>query len=321
MECLPGEPLLSRDNLASMTVPNVASGQQPGLAELGITPAALEAVLPLYLAPGSAARRGWTPGAPATDARRINLPIAHPRRADGCVLRAAPLPPVAVAMKLYIGNNKNYSSWSMRSGVLWPPSASRSKRCCCASTSAPARPGSARSPRASPTRRVPVLVEDDGFTVGDAGDCRIHRRPPPRARDLAARQSRARARSLCAEMHAGFTRLRTVCPMNCEAFFPTSAPGLWTEDRRVLRADVARLDAAWSEALAASGGPYLFGAFGAVDAFFAPVARLSRFSLPLSERAGGLPRCCWRMQRWRTGLRTGARSSSLWRRMSRIGRG
>ncbi|TXI16549.1 MAG: complex I NDUFA9 subunit family protein [Roseateles sp.] len=57
MECLPGEPLLSRDNLASLSVPNVASGQQPGLAELGITPAALEAVLPLYLAPGSGPAR------------------------------------------------------------------------------------------------------------------------------------------------------------------------------------------------------------------------------------------------------------------------
>jgi NADH dehydrogenase len=52
MECLPGEPLLSRDNLASLSVPNVASGRLPGLAELGIQPASLEAVLPTYLAPG-----------------------------------------------------------------------------------------------------------------------------------------------------------------------------------------------------------------------------------------------------------------------------
>lgn len=52
MECLPGEPLLSRDNLASLSVPNVPSGSLPGLAELGIHPASLEAVLPGYLAPG-----------------------------------------------------------------------------------------------------------------------------------------------------------------------------------------------------------------------------------------------------------------------------
>jgi uncharacterized protein YbjT (DUF2867 family) len=57
MECLPGEPLLSRDNLASLSVPNVASGALPGLAELGIRPAALEAVLPTYLAPGAGVAR------------------------------------------------------------------------------------------------------------------------------------------------------------------------------------------------------------------------------------------------------------------------
>ncbi|MCH8855499.1 MAG: complex I NDUFA9 subunit family protein [Proteobacteria bacterium] len=57
MECLPGEPLLSRDNLASLTVPNIASGRLPGLAELGITPASLEAVLPTYLAPDAGVAR------------------------------------------------------------------------------------------------------------------------------------------------------------------------------------------------------------------------------------------------------------------------
>ncbi len=49
MEMLPGEPLMSRDNLASMRVDNVASGQLPGLQALDITPAALSAVAPTYL--------------------------------------------------------------------------------------------------------------------------------------------------------------------------------------------------------------------------------------------------------------------------------
>ncbi|MBV8037058.1 complex I NDUFA9 subunit family protein [Roseateles sp.] len=57
MECLPGEPLLSRDNLASLRVPNVPGGHQPGLAELGIAPASLETVLPDYLAPGMGVAR------------------------------------------------------------------------------------------------------------------------------------------------------------------------------------------------------------------------------------------------------------------------
>jgi uncharacterized protein YbjT (DUF2867 family) len=49
MELLPGEPLMSRDNLASMRTPNVATGQHPGLQSLGIEPTALESVAPLYL--------------------------------------------------------------------------------------------------------------------------------------------------------------------------------------------------------------------------------------------------------------------------------
>jgi NADH dehydrogenase len=57
MECLPGQPLLSRDNLASLKVPNVPGGQLPGLAELGIRPSGLEAVLPTYLAPGAGVAR------------------------------------------------------------------------------------------------------------------------------------------------------------------------------------------------------------------------------------------------------------------------
>jgi uncharacterized protein YbjT (DUF2867 family) len=55
MGLLPGEPLMSADNLDSMAVPNVASGRLPGLTELGITPTALEAVGPAYLS----TRGGW----------------------------------------------------------------------------------------------------------------------------------------------------------------------------------------------------------------------------------------------------------------------
>jgi NADH dehydrogenase len=51
MELLPGQPLMSRDNIDSMKVPNIASGKLPGLESLGIVPAALEAIGPTYLAP------------------------------------------------------------------------------------------------------------------------------------------------------------------------------------------------------------------------------------------------------------------------------
>jgi uncharacterized protein YbjT (DUF2867 family) len=49
MELAPGEPLMSRDNLAAMTVDNVADGEHPGLETLGIAPAAIAAVAPRYL--------------------------------------------------------------------------------------------------------------------------------------------------------------------------------------------------------------------------------------------------------------------------------
>ena len=57
LELAPGTPMMSRDNLDSMRVPNVASGSLPGLAALGITPAALEAVAPGYLGPRSGRAR------------------------------------------------------------------------------------------------------------------------------------------------------------------------------------------------------------------------------------------------------------------------
>lgn len=67
MELLPGEPLLSRDNLRSLAVPNVAGGELPGLDALGIGPAALEAIAPGYLAPGQGIARldRWRAGRPA----------------------------------------------------------------------------------------------------------------------------------------------------------------------------------------------------------------------------------------------------------------
>ena len=57
LECLPGTPLMSRDNLDSMRVPSVASGRWPGLERLGLRPAPIEAVVPLYLRPSQGVAR------------------------------------------------------------------------------------------------------------------------------------------------------------------------------------------------------------------------------------------------------------------------
>ena len=83
----------------------------------------------------------------------------------------------------------------------------------------------------------------------------------------AGRAARARARSVAAEMHAGFRALRGAMPMNLGRDF--GGRGRTPE----CLADIARVEAAWRDCLDASGGPFLFGPqFGAADAMFAPVA-------------------------------------------------
>ena len=189
-------------------------------------------------------------------------------------------------LQLVIGN-KNYSSWSMRPWVLMRqlglPFDELKLRFDFAAGSA-FRQAVAKF---SPAGRVPVLV-DDGFAVWDSLAIveTLHERFPDRGVWPAAARDRARARSLAAEMHAGFGALRSHCPMNIEAALPEVGARLWVE-QAALRADVARIEAAWADALADSGGPFLFGAFSAADAFYAPVCmRLRTYALPL--RAGTL---------------------------------
>jgi len=187
-------------------------------------------------------------------------------------------------MQLVIGN-KNYSSWSMRPWVLLKafdiPFSERKLRF-------DFTPGSSfyqAMAEVTPAAKVPVLLDDDGFAVWDTlaiTETIADRHPELAIWPRDARQ-RARARSLCAEMHAGFGGLRGLCPMNIEADLSAVGERLLASEPK-LRADLARMQAAWEEALAASGGPFLFGAFSAADAFFAPVVmRVTRYGLPMSE--------------------------------------
>lgn len=89
---------------------------------------------------------------------------------------------------------------------------------------------------------------------------------------------RAKAQSLIGEMHSGFAALRSACPMNL-------ATG-WVDFRPddAVKADLARIDTIWSDALKTSDGPFLFGDYGLVDAFFAPVAiRIAGYGLSMSD--------------------------------------
>ena len=73
--------------------------------------------------------------------------------------------------------------------------------------------------------------------------------------------------------------------MNIEAQLPEVGARLWAE-HEALRANVARVQALWADALKASDGPFLFGRFCAADAMFAPVCtRMLTYGLPMSELA------------------------------------
>ena len=184
--------------------------------------------------------------------------------------------------KLYIGN-KNYSSWSMRPWVLL-------KQAGIPFEEVPVRFDSFEAGSqfkttinaVTPTGKVPVLVDGD-LAVWDTLAIAeyVAERHPELAlwpRDSAAR---ARARSVCAEMHTGFTALRSHCPMNIEADLAATGALIW-RDQAAVRADVARLISMWQALLTEHGGPLLFGEFSIADAYFAPVCmRLKNYALPV----------------------------------------
>jgi glutathione S-transferase len=184
-------------------------------------------------------------------------------------------------LQLVIGN-KNYSSWSMRPWVLMRHFGLDFEeiklRFDFDADSAFYRDLA----RYTPAGRVPVLL-DEGFAVWDtlAIAERVAELLPLQAVWPKAARDRARARSLCAEMHAGFGALRQHCPMNIEASLPEVGARVLAEQPAVQR-DLQRIAGMWSDALHASGGPFLFGEFGAADAYYAPVvARVRGYGLPL----------------------------------------
>jgi len=134
--------------------------------------------------------------------------------------------------------------------------------------------------RYSPAGKVPVLVEGavvvwESLAIMDAladshPDLPIWPKVPA---------ARALARSVAAEMHAGFRARRAAMPMNLARRFAHRDRG------PEVAADVARITAIWRDARTRYGadGPFLFGAdFGAVDAMYAPVVtRLDSYSWPV----------------------------------------
>ena len=185
-------------------------------------------------------------------------------------------------LKLVIGN-KNYSSWSMRPWVLLKQAQIPFEEVMVRFDAFTPESSFKKSVNAlTPTGKVPVLLDGD-LVVWDTlaiAEYVAEQYPDKHLwpRDKAAR---ARARSICAEMHSGFTALRSHCPMNIEARLPETGALIW-RDQSGVRADVARLVAMWDEALKQHGGPLLFGDFSIADAYFAPICmRLATYALPL----------------------------------------
>ena len=185
-------------------------------------------------------------------------------------------------MKLYIGN-KNYSSWSMRTWVLLKQAGIAFEEVKLRFDAfSPESKFKTELARVSPAGRVPVLVDGD-LTVWDTLAIAeyLAERFPDKQLWPQGVPARARARSVCAEMHSGFGALRSHLPMNIEAALPEVGARVLNEQAGV-RDDLARLVAMWSALLEASGGPMLFGSFGIADAFFAPVVmRLNTYCVPV----------------------------------------
>ena len=197
-------------------------------------------------------------------------------------------------MKLYIGN-KNYSSWSMRAWVLLTQAGIPFDEVMLRFDAfTPDSQFKTALRKVSPSGKVPVLLDGELAVWETLAIAEyLAEQFPEKALWPHDKAARARARSLCAEMHSGFTGLRTHCPMNIEASLPEAGALVW-RDQPAVRADVARLIAMWRQCLDAHGGPLLFGDFSVADAFYAPICmRLRTYALPLpADIAAYVQRVC-----------------------------
>jgi glutathione S-transferase len=173
-----------------------------------------------------------------------------------------------LARTLIIGN-KNYSSWSFRPWIAMKVAGIPFDEVV---VSLDAPDFKLRVCAVSGTGKVPVL-DDDGVRVWESLAILEHlaERFPDAGLWPDDPVARSHARTVSAEMHAGFLPLRRACPMNM--WRPVRPRPLDAE----AQANVARIDALWTECRTQfwAGGPFLFGRFGAADAMYAPV--VSRF--------------------------------------------
>jgi glutathione S-transferase len=160
--------------------------------------------------------------------------------------------------------SKNYGSWSLRGWLL----------CKIAGLNFEEKHVNSDDPSTraellllSPSFLVPCLTHD-GMKVWDtlAITEYLHEITPESGLLPADQAVRAHCRSICGEMHSGFSNLRSALPMNIKAHYPGFKS--WAG----ARADIDRVTAIWRECIGEHKGPFLFGAKpGAADAMYAPV--------------------------------------------------
>ena len=189
----------------------------------------------------------------------------------------------AMSLTLVIGN-KNYSSWSLRPWIAMKVAGIRFDEVVVPLY----EPGSREQVlKYSPAGKVPVLIDGEAYIWESLAILEHLAEKFPDARLWPSDpNARSHARVAACEMHGGFAALRRACPMNL--WLP---PKPRPQSDEVM-ADVARIETVWDDCRgcfglkAEHGGPFLFGAFGAADAMYAPVvARFHGFGLPVGEAA------------------------------------
>jgi glutathione S-transferase len=207
---------------------------------------------------------------------------------------------VAAPRTLVIGN-KNYSSWSLRPWLAMKVAGIPFEELRIPLDLPETR---AQILRHSPSGKVPVLREGEAVVHESLAICEFLAERFPEAQlwpEVPA--ARALARSVSAEMHAGFAALRAAMPMNVRARLPGRgrAPGV--------DADVERIGALWRDARVrfGSGGDFLFGRFSIADAMFAPVVtRFRTYDVPQGADGRAYCEAVWElpaMREWEAAAR------------------
>lgn len=191
-------------------------------------------------------------------------------------------------------SSKNYSSWSLRGWLMVRQSGIRFEE----SNVAPDDPDNrAEILLLAPSIRVPCLIYDrikvwDTLAIGEF----VNEIAPDAGILPSDREQRAHCRSICGEMHSGFSAMRSSLPMNIKGHFPKFK--VWSK----AQADIARIHDIWRECLDAYGGPFLFGKFSMADAMYAPVVtRFRTYGVELDKACSAYADAIWahpHMKEW-----------------------